>query len=190
MRIRTWLVVLLLAAPGCKRECPPALATAPAAAPAPTANLDCAAMRGENPVQTEMRQLECALERAIVAIGRDDLPSIAQAIHVVHASKQKTAQAIESGAWKPAQGEVAAFVALDEAFHKELEALVVASQAKDHAGASAALGRTLGACQGCHAAFRPVAPAPTPWTAAAAAPAPDPAHEAEAAPAEEPSHAH
>jgi hypothetical protein len=179
---RTLLVVFLLAAAACKRDCPPApaadptpAAPAPAVAPAPTASLDCAAMTGQNPVQTEMRQLECALERAVIAIGRDDLPSIAHMLHIVHAAKEKTAQAITSGAWKPAQGDVTAFVAMDEAFHKHLEALVIASQAKDHAGATAALGRTLGACQGCHAAFRPVAPPPTPWPPGAAA-APPHAH--------------
>jgi len=188
MMQRAVLVVLLLAASACERERSPALAIAPApalaAAPAPAAaaNLDCAAISGGNPVQTEMRQLECALERAIIAIGRDDLPAIAHAIHVVHAAKERTAQAIESGAWKPAQGEVAAFVALDESFHEQLEALVSASRANDHAGVSAALGRALGACQGCHAVFRPVAPAPTPWAEGTAAPAREPAAE--------PSHAH
>lgn len=172
MMTKTLLVVLFLAAPVSDGADVAALASEPVAAP--TATLDCAAMRGENPVQTEMRQLECALQRAVIAIGRDDLPAISHAIHVVHASKQKARQAIESGAWKPARGKVAAFVALDEAFHEELEALVAASRAADHAGASAALGRILGACQGCHAAFRPVAPAPTPWAAGSAMPEPTP----------------
>jgi cytochrome c556 len=155
--------------------CPPAAtppaAAAPAAAPAAAAPAsDCAAPVGANPVQTEMRRLECALAQAVVAIGRDDLPMIARQLHVVHAAKEATAKAIADGTWAPATGDVKAFVALDVAFHRELEALVEASMARDHGAAAAALGRTLGACQGCHATFRPTAPAPA---AGGTVPAPD-----------------
>ncbi len=120
---------------------------------------DCAALTGANPVQTEMRRLECALEGAVVSIGRDDLPAIAKAIHVVHEARQETEQAIAAGSWKPALGEVAAFVAMDATFHHELEALVIAAHANDHAGSAAALGRALALCQACHTIYRP-APRP------------------------------
>ncbi|MBK7072487.1 MAG: cytochrome c [Myxococcales bacterium] len=150
--------------------CPPVATPAPIVPPAPTppAAADCAAPTGANPVQTEMRRLECALQQAVAAIGRDELPAIAHQLHVVHAAKEATAQAIAAGTWAPATGDVKAFVALDQAFHRELEALVEASMARDHAAAAAALGRTLGGCQGCHAAFRPAAPAPTAPAPAAA----------------------
>jgi hypothetical protein len=130
----------------------------------------CAALSGANAVQTEMRRLECALQHAIAAIGRDDLPSIARWIGVVHEARTETEKALESGAYKPA-GDLQAFAALDHAFHADLEALVEASAAKDHAATAAALERALGQCQGCHAVFRPAAPG-----AATVAPAPVHAH--------------
>lgn len=156
--------------------CPPAAAApAPIAVPPPAVG-DCGAPVGANPVQTEMRRLECALQQAVAAIGRDDLPSIAHQLHVVHAAKEATAAAIAAGTWKPATGDVKAFVALDQAFHRELEALVEASMARDHGAAATALGRTLGACQGCHATFRPAAPAPATPAPATPPPAPPPDH--------------
>ncbi len=136
----------------------PGGAPAGGAVPMPAA-AGCAGLVGANPVQTEMRQLECAMQRAVAAIGRDELAMIASDLHVVHAAKEATAAAIARGDWKPATGEVAAFIALDEVFHESLGALVVAAQAGDAVATPAALGAVLGGCQGCHAAFRPVAPA-------------------------------
>jgi hypothetical protein len=150
---------------------------APAPAPAPAAPAagpgDCATLTGANVVQTEMRRLECALQHAIAAIGRDDLPSIPTWIHVVHEARIETEKAIESGAYT-VPGDAQAFAALDATFHGELEQLVMAAGAKDHAGATAALGRALAACHGCHATFRPIPPGP-PGAATAPAP-PAPAH--------------
>lgn len=147
--------------------CPPAATSPAAAAPAAAAPAsDCAAPVGANPVQTEMRRLECALAQAVVAIGRDDLPMIARQLHVVHAAKEATAKAIADGTWAPATGDVKAFVALDVAFHRELEALVEASMARDHA-----------APDHDHAAPAPAAPpaADHDHAAPAAPPAPAPA---------------
>jgi hypothetical protein len=140
--------------------------------PAPSAGhdprgADCATLTGDNPVQTEMRQLECALQRAVVAIGRDELASIAHDLHVVHAAREETERALAGGAWQPARGHVEGFVALDEAFHRELESLVRAARAGDHGGSASALGRALAACQGCHAAYRAEVAVPPPAPAAA-----------------------
>jgi cytochrome c556 len=121
---------------------------APGAAPA------CDTLEGKNAVQTEMRRLECALEQVVVAIGRDDLAAVPAAIEVVHAARQDTERALESGAWKPPKGDLSVFVSLDETFHRELEAMVEAASAGDHAARGAALGRALGQCQGCHSTFR------------------------------------
>ncbi|MBE7452671.1 MAG: cytochrome c [Kofleriaceae bacterium] len=107
-----------------------------------------------------MRQLECAFQQAVSAVARDDLPSIARSLGVVHAAKDATAAAIAAGTWRPARGEVAAFVALDEAFHRELEALYYASEARDHGKTGEAMGRALGLCQACHATYRAAAGAP------------------------------
>jgi cytochrome c556 len=140
------VVVLLLAACGTK----------PAAKP----SADCAALTGDNAVQTEMRRLECALEQTVVAIGRDDLAAIPRWIHVVHAAKQETEKALEGGAYKPSGGDLAAFVSMDQAFHGALERLVRAASDGDHGATATALGDVLGQCQGCHAVFRPGKPAP------------------------------
>jgi hypothetical protein len=139
MKSSLWISIIALAA--CHRASP---------TPAPA----CATLSGANAVQTEMRRLECALQQVVVAIGRDDLGSVPASIEVVHAARQDTERALESGAWKPPRGDLAAFVALDEAFHRELEAMIEASTARDHAATAAALGRALGQCQGCHATFR------------------------------------
>jgi hypothetical protein len=170
VKVQVLIPAALLLVTACEKSQPKqerAASPAPMHAASPG---DCAALSGANAVQTEMRRLECALQHAIVAIGRDDLPSIATWIGVVHEARTETEKALDSGAYKPA-GDVQAFAALDQAFHGDLEKLVEASAAKDHAAVTAALGRALGQCQGCHAVFRPVAPG-----AATGAPAPVHAH--------------
>jgi hypothetical protein len=142
------IVLAVFTAAACGRSEP--------AAPPPAAGLpDCATLTGDNAVQAEMRMLECAMQRAVAAIARDDLAAIPAAIHVVHGAKQRTHQALESGAYKPAGGDLAAFVAMDETFHRTLETLVEAANARDHAATATALGASLAQCQGCHATFRP-----------------------------------
>jgi len=142
------LVAAAIAVAGCDRSRP---------AP-PDDHESCAELTGANPAQTEMRRLECALERVVVAIGRDDLAAVPEAMHAVHLAREQTEQAVESGAWKPARGDLEAFAALDESFHHELEGLVDAARANDMTATAAATGRVLGQCQGCHAAHRSAPP--------------------------------
>ena len=77
--------------------------------------------------------------------------------NVVRASMEATAAALRDGTYRPPRNpdRLAAFEALDEAFHVDLERLVEASQRNDVGGAAAALGSVLQACQGCHSEFRP-----------------------------------
>ncbi len=105
-----------------------------------------------------MRQLECALQQVIAAIGRDDLAAIPAWMHVVHEAKQDTEKALHGGSYRLPSGDLNAFVAMDEAFHAALEALTEAADTGDHAATSAALGGALSHCQGCHSTFRPVKP--------------------------------
>jgi hypothetical protein len=183
MKLTPLVATAVLALAGCKKPEPkkeePAAPkkeehAAPEEAPAaPAAGPgDCATLQGDNAVQTEMRRLECALQHAIAAIGRDDLAAIPRWIHVVHEARTETEKALESGAYKPT-GDLQAFVLLDQTFHGDLEALVEAAAAKDHAGVTGALGRALGQCQGCHGTFRPAGPA----APATTPPAPAPAHD-------------
>jgi hypothetical protein len=159
MNVRTTrvaLVTVLATACGRSETSPP---PSPAAHSARPTNADCSALTGANVVQTEMRMLECTLHLVVSAIGRDQLAAVPPAISMLHAAKQTTEEALHSGAYKPTNGDVTAFVALDEAFHRSLVTLVEAAAANDHAATAAAMGTVLGGCQGCHATFRPtVAP--------------------------------
>lgn len=168
------VAIVAFAQTACSRsDCPPPAATPPSPTTTPTttpppasptaARPDCGALSGANAVQTEMRMLECTLELVVTAIGRNDLASVPPAIATLHAAKEATEQALHAGAYKPMTGDVAAFVALDEAFHDSLVTLVQAAAANDHAGTAAAMGTVLAGCQGCHATFRPTMP-PAPST--------------------------
>jgi len=136
-------------------ECPPAAATAPA----PSAT---DAVPPGNAVQTEMRLLTKMLEATVRSIGNGDVRDIAEKIHQLHGAKEATTAAVTSGAYKlPKNSEnVAAFTAMDDAFHEHLGALFKASRANDVPAAAEALGQIVRGCDGCHATFRmgPVSP--------------------------------
>lgn len=96
------------------------------------------------------------LEATVRGIGAGDVRSIDEQLHRLHAAKEATAAAVKSGTYKlPKQPEnVAAFIALDDAFHEHLGALVTASRANDVPAAAEALGAIMRGCQGCHQTFR------------------------------------
>ena len=110
-----------------------------------------------NAVQTEMRLLTTALETAVRGIGAGDVRDVEHALHRVHEAKKATEAALESGRYRLPKNadQSAAFHALDETFHAELERLVTASHNNDVAGLSLAVGGALRGCPGCHAQFRP-----------------------------------
>lgn len=120
---------------------------------------ECASLVSDNAVRTEMVQLECVLQRVVRAIGRDNLAAVAPMFEALDRTKQATEHALETGDYKLAQGDLAGFRAMDEAFHHSLEALVAASAKNDHAVTATALGAVLVQCQTCHATFRKTAPA-------------------------------
>lgn len=111
---------------------------------------------GVGPVAHEMRLLNDALRDTVTAIGLGDVRSIPARLHAVHAAKEETEKAIESGAWKPKKNAdgLAKFKELDGAFHEELESLVSAASKNDVPATAAALGSALAKCNGCHAAYR------------------------------------
>lgn len=168
------MTMTAIGACGGKRDCP-APAPCPPAAPTATApvSADHAAPAPApmppppaNEVQTEMRLLATAMETAVRGIGTGDVREVEHALHRVHAAKQATEAAVESGRWRPARNadRLEAFASMDEAFHAHLERLVVASAANDVAATAVALGDAVRACEGCHAMFRapgavPAAPA-------------------------------
>jgi cytochrome c556 len=141
-----------------KQECPP-----PAPAPAAPTAAPVDAEAPGNVVQTEMRLMTKILEATVRGIGAGDVSGIDEQLHELHAAKEATEAAVKSGTYKLAKNpdSVAAFTAMDEAFHAHLGALVKASRANDVAGASEALGQIMRGCHGCHTTFRvePNAPA-------------------------------
>lgn len=110
-----------------------------------------------NPVQAEMRVLTEILELTVRSVGARDVRPIEHELHRLHAAKEATTAAIRDGSYKLPKNaaDVAGFEAMDEAFHTDLEKLVVASRANDVQAAAAALGSLVRACEGCHATFRP-----------------------------------
>lgn len=113
-----------------------------------------AAPDGLNPVQHEMRLLLGAVQQAVEGVALGDVRRVPEAFHRVHAAKQATAAALASGAWRPGQGDLPRFEAMDEAFHAKLEPLVEASSRNDLAATADALAEVVRQCDGCHRAFR------------------------------------
>ena len=111
---------------------------------------------GENAVQAEMRLLTTALATAPRIFAEPDLSPLAHELHTVHAARERTDLAIESGAYHPPAGadHMDRFLELDAAFHADLEDLAQASLANDRPRAGAALGRVVSGCEGCHSVFR------------------------------------
>ena len=112
---------------------------------------------GVNPVQNEMRLLREAMQGSVTAIANDDLGAIPAALHRVHRARAMTEAALESGSYRPPQNadQVQTFIAMDEAFHAELERLVAAASANDSPATARQLGVVLSQCSGCHSRFRP-----------------------------------
>jgi hypothetical protein len=110
-----------------------------------------------NPVQVEMRLLEGALATAPSRFAEGDLRPLEHALHSVHAAREKTDEALEKGAYRLPENadKLARFRQLDEEFHGELEKLAEHSAKNELAPAAGALGRVVGACNGCHTEFRP-----------------------------------
>ncbi len=107
-------------------------------------------------IRHEMRLLERAMHASISAIAAGDLSEIPGQLHAIHGAKDGTQAAIRSGAYRPPLGgdRLEQFVALDDAFHRHLVRLLVASKSQDLAGAAAAVGQAVAGCVGCHAEFK------------------------------------
>lgn len=144
------LVVSAALAGACHREAHEHDADHHAVAPLPSASTS------GNAVQNEMRILNEAVRDSVTAIGYNRLDAIAPAIHKVHAAKELTEKALESGVYKLPKNadQLEAFKALDEAFHGELVKLLKAARANDLAATTTQLGVVLEGCTGCHTKYR------------------------------------
>jgi cytochrome c556 len=96
------------------------------------------------------------MEMAVRGIGTGDVREVGHALHRVHEAKQATAAALIGDSYRlPKNGDrIERFRQLDEAFHHDLERIVVASRKNDVEQVAAAVGNALGACKGCHEEFR------------------------------------
>ena len=121
---------------------------------------------GVNAAQNEMRLLNHAFHMSVTAAALGDVSVIPGLFHPVHQARELTDKALAEGAWKPARGDLAAFKAMDEAFHGELEKLVRAAEANDVTAVAEQLDHLLPSCMACHAAHRepglPAGMKPTP----------------------------
>jgi len=111
---------------------------------------------GTNPVQHEMRLLHDAMRDSVTAIANGDVKSIPESLHRVHAAKEATEAALESGTYKPPKNgdKIARFKELDGSFHRDLEGLVGNAARGDVPGTAIAFGKAMTACEGCHGEFR------------------------------------
>lgn len=166
----TWTLILAMTLGctllGCDRKQPASISTSGSAhgsaAPHGSAESPPLPLPG-NPVQTEMRMLTSILEATVRAIGARDVRPIEHELHRLHAAKEATTAALRDGSYKLPRNpeQIDAFVAMDEAFHEHLGALVSASRANDIPRTADALGAIVRGCEGCHAMFR-AAPSPAP----------------------------
>lgn len=121
---------------------------------------------GSNAVQNEMRLLNHAWHLSMSAAALGDVSIVPGLFHTVHQARALTDKAVEGGTWKPAKGDLAAFKALDQAFHGELEKVVQAAVANDRTAVVDGLNHLLPSCVACHDAHRepglPASMMPTP----------------------------
>jgi hypothetical protein len=116
-----------------------------------------AAPPGTNAVQAEMRLLHEAMRDSVTAIAFGRPAEIPERLHPVHAARERTEAALESGAYRlPKNADrLDAFRALDESFHDQLEKLVATAGSNDVEATASQLGVLIGTCNGCHVQFRP-----------------------------------
>jgi cytochrome c556 len=123
----------------------------------PSADAVDAAAGPPNVVQLEMRLMTEILESTVRGIGARDVSAIAGQLHRLHDAKEATTAAVQSGAYRLPKNaaNVDGFLAMDDAFHAHLGALVKASRANDVPAAATALGAIMQGCHGCHETYRP-----------------------------------
>jgi hypothetical protein len=124
---------------------------------APATSVQYAAVPGVNVVQSEMRLLDEAMRDSVTAIAFGRLDEIPASLRRVHAARERTDEALENGRYRlPKNVErLETFRALDEAFHDQLEKLVVTARTSDAEATATQLGVVIGKCNSCHVQFRP-----------------------------------
>ncbi len=124
---------------------------------APAVAAQNAAVPKVNVVQSEMRLLDEAMRDSVTAIAFGRLDEIPASLRRVHAARERTDEALENGRYRlPKNVErLETFRALDEAFHDQLEKLVVTARTGDAEATATQFGVVIGKCNSCHVQFRP-----------------------------------
>ncbi len=109
-----------------------------------------------NPVQVEMRLLSDAMRTAVDGIAAGDVRRLPAQLHAVHLAAGDTRSAIEKGEYMLPAGadQLESFLALDEAFHRDLIKMVQAAKSNDVAATAEHFGALMNRCHGCHEQFR------------------------------------
>lgn len=154
IRLISLTVSILLLAAGCTAEPPAQQVAESVEAPAPAEGETSAVEL--NVVQIEMQLLTTVLENAVRGVGDGEVSHIADELHQLDAAKHATEAAIEDGSYVLPYNsdQLSAFLAMDDAFHHQLEAMIDASRADDVPAMALAIGDTLNSCYSCHALFR------------------------------------
>jgi hypothetical protein len=140
-------------------ETAPARASAePPRADAPSAQATLAELDRRTPVpllpmmahhqKENMRDHLVVVQEIVTSLGEDDFDGVARAARRIGSSPQMNAMCSHLGAGAPGFTEQAL------AFHRVADEIGSAARARDQAGVLSALGRTIGACTGCHATFK------------------------------------
>jgi len=96
----------------------------------------------------DMRDHLLAVQEIVTAAATDDFAGVQRAAARIGFSEQMGQKCSHMGAGAPG------FTELALAFHHSADTITAAAQQRDHAAVLQALGATLQACTGCHAAYR------------------------------------
>lgn len=110
----------------------------------------------ESALQKEMRLLEDAMKTAVSAIANGDVRGLPKLFHGVHLASGDTKKDVVAGKIKLKKNadRVDAFIAMDDAFHKQMITLVKAAKKNDVDKVAREFGGLVARCNGCHALYR------------------------------------
>jgi cytochrome c556 len=109
-----------------------------------------------NPLVQEMRTLDQAMCGIVSAVALGDGARVRAALEPLHSAREKTEQALESGAIKLPKNpqRLAEFAKRDTAFHADLERLAAAAGRNDQLQMLTVTKKLLDGCVACHQTFR------------------------------------
>ena len=164
----------------CQRTQAPEAAPPAALPPAQTAQSALEQMDTRAPVpllpmmahhqKQNMRDHLLAVQEILVAVGARDFAAVERSAARIGTSEQMTAMCQHMGMGAPGFTDVALN------FHRTADEITAAAKRQDAAAVTAALGRTLATCTGCHQSYRQQVVDETTWAEITRAPPPQLQH--------------